>query len=230
MKIVCISDTHLRHDFEIPPGDLLIHAGDLTLSGTSNEIRRVGQWLQELPHPYKIVIAGNHDFLFEKDGMQAEGLLGSSPRGLVYLDDSGIVVEGLKIWGSPWTPRFYNWAFQLDPPNRPLLLNRIGMPGRDAKEHWKKIPPDLDILVTHGPPLGILDQVGEVVGGKEQPFEHVGDPDLALAVKKKKPRHHIFGHIHSGNGEEILGPTHFVNAAICDEAYRPTQKPIVFEV
>lgn len=228
-RIVCISDTHLAHDFKIPDGDILIHAGDLTVNGTYIQTANVGNWLRSLPHKHKVIIAGNHDFLFEKKPEDARVALGPD---IIYLQDSEVTVEGLRIWGSPWTPRFYDWAFQLDhrkrPDNeRPFLLGK----GRNAEQHWEAIPEGLDVLVTHGPPLGILDGVPRASG-----LDHVGDPELlkTLGRLKAPPKLHVFGHIHAGHGTWQDGleetPTLFVNAAICDECYLPTQEPHVIDL
>lgn len=210
MKVVCISDTHLDHDFVIPSGDLLIHAGDLTSMGTFMEIKNAGEWLASQPHPHKIVIAGNHDFLFEKDQNLARLALGS---GVTYLQDEGIgiTISGItySIWGSPWTPRFYDWAFQLGSQ-------------KPADKHWGKIPRDLDILVTHGPPFGILD--------KTPRGDHVGDKDLLYRVRQVKPTLHVFGHIHGSHGIVESSAGISVNAATCDEYYNSSQEPIVVEL
>src|SRR2546430_16820633 len=110
MRIVCISDTHSRHDrIEVPPGDILIHAGDATMTGRMEELARFNHWLGRLPHHYKIFIAGNHDWLFEKEPTLAESLITNA----MYLRDSAARIEGLKFYGSPWQPRFMHWAFNL---------------------------------------------------------------------------------------------------------------------
>src|ERR1700678_3171226 len=101
MRIVCFSDTHLKHSFEVPEGDLLLHTGDGTGHGELKEVRRWGEWLDTLPHRHRVVIAGNHDFAFQQTPEEARRLL---PPGVTYLEDSGTEVEGLKIWGSPWQP------------------------------------------------------------------------------------------------------------------------------
>ncbi|HSS43975.1 MAG TPA: metallophosphoesterase [Thermoanaerobaculia bacterium] len=137
-RIVCVSDTHNRQgQFEVPDGDVLIHAGDLTGRGTLPEITAVNDWFGRLPHTNRVVIAGNHDFLFERENALARSLLTNAS----YLEDSGIEVQGLKIWGSPWQPWFYDWAFNL--PRGPALA-----------EKWRRIPEKIDVLVTHGPPSG----------------------------------------------------------------------------
>lgn len=208
--VVCISDTHLRHRFEIPAGDILIHAGDLTMSGSLQEVARALSWLASLPHRWKVFVAGNHDFLFEKEPQTARRLAEEyETAGLRYLQDEETVIDGIRIYGSPWQPWFMDWAFNLPR-------------GAALKEKWDLIPDGLDILVTHGPPAGILDRVPS--------GERVGCGDLLPAVKRIRPRYHVFGHIHCEHGVMKQEETTFVNACICDEAYNPTLPPVVFEL
>ena len=143
MRIICISDTHGQHaSLRVPDGDILIHAGDfMTYGNAPREIIDFNAWLGRQSHRNKIVIAGNHDRLFESHSMPARALITNG----VYLEDSGIEVEGLKFWGSPVQPPFNNWAFNVQR-------------GAPIRRHWDKIPMWTDILVTHGPPFGILDQ------------------------------------------------------------------------
>lgn len=143
MRIVCLSDTHNHHDFiTVPDGDLLIHAGDLTGRGTMPEVLAVNKWLGTLPHRHKIIIAGNHDFGFEREPALFRSLITNA----IYLQHEAVEVAGLKIFGSPYTPWFHNWAFNVQSP-------------ADMARHWSRIPDDTDILITHGPPEGVLDDV-----------------------------------------------------------------------
>lgn len=206
MKIVCISDTHGAHrQIDIPDGDILIHAGDFSSEGQLEEIIQFNHWLGSLPHTHKIIIAGNHDLLFEAQPKLAQSLISNA----IYLEDSGVNIEGLKIWGSPITPFFCNWAF-----NRQR--------GEEIAQHWRLIPKDIDILITHGPPAGILDLnfQGEAVGCEV----------LGKVVNQIQPRVHLFGHIHEAYGEQKSASTHFVNASIMNLAYLPVHYPIVLEV
>ena len=149
--------------------------------------------------PYKVVVAGNHDFLFEQD-REARTLLTHA----TYLEDEERVVHGLRIYGSPWQPRFFNWAFNLD---RGEPLRRI----------WERIPQGIDILLTHGPPHGILDVT---VRGLR-----VGCEELAAALPRVRPRLHVFGHIHESYGQLVRDGTHFVNASTCNLQYQPIHAP-----
>src|SRR5271170_4213371 len=123
MRIVFISDTHGLHEqmlVPIPDGDILIHAGDATMMGRMNEIAAFGAWFRHLPHTHKVFVAGNHDWMFEKNPSLAADLLNQGILGLnntpkiTYLLDNEITIEGLRIYGSPWQPRFYDWAFNVD--------------------------------------------------------------------------------------------------------------------
>lgn len=207
-RIVLLSDTHGLHDemAPVPDGDILIHAGDLTRSGSLAEISNLTAFFASLPHKHKVVIAGNHDFCFEKDKVQAAKLL----PGTIYLQDKLTELMGLKIYGSPWQPRFGDWAFNLD----------RGTPLRSV---WSRIPDKTDILVTHGPPYSIHDLT-------ELEKQHVGCKDLLVAVQRVKPKLHVFGHIHCSYGQSVKDGTTYVNAAICDERYQPVNLPIVIDL
>ena len=207
-RIVTISDTHSRHSkiSPMPEGDILIHSGDATERGGIDEIAAFNEWLGALPYKHKIFVAGNHDWLFERSPQFAPTMMTNAH----YLLDSFIVVEGLKIYGAPWQPRFFDWAFNVDR-------------GEKIAKKWQLIPDDIDVLITHGPPYGILDEVAIR-------HEHVGCEELLPIVKRIKPRAHIFGHIHSGYGMIEQDGIKFVNASTCNEAYQPVNAPIVFDL
>jgi Calcineurin-like phosphoesterase len=155
MKLVALSDTHtLGRQISVPSGDVLIHCGDLTFRGTQDETENELEWLSSLPHAKKLFVAGNHDWFFDPDAPQRFHDWGLSrslsvPQmlerfpGLTYLCDSVVVIDGVKFYGSPWTPPFFDWAFNLRP--------------GQAEDVWNRIPVDTDVLVTHGPPFGTLD-------------------------------------------------------------------------
>lgn len=206
MKLVLISDTHDLHDeINIPDGDVLIHAGDMTSYGTVNQLVDVNNWLKSLPHKHKILIPGNHDFLFEKDFFLAQSIM---TEGIILLNSSTII-NNVKFYGSPQTPRFYDWAFNKDR-------------GVDIKKYWDAIPKDTDVLITHGPPYGI--------GDVTYRSGHIGCSDLLDAVRIIKPKVHVFGHIHAGYGEYDSLGTKFVNASICTENYHALNHPIVVDL
>lgn len=214
MRIVCISDTHnCNEQVNVPEGDLLIHSGDATITGTTEEIRNFNRWFAGLPHKNKIFVAGNHDWLFEQEPGSARRLLDPS---IIYLQDSTVMIDGFHIYGSPWQPRFFDWAFN---------LNR----GYELAEKWKLIPEDVDILITHGPPFRILDEVPRQWGNENTGCEELRKRVEQIAVHGRL-KLHIFGHIHCGYGTlEQQGVT-FVNASTCDEQYSPTQPPIVIDL
>lgn len=223
MRLVIISDTHGHHDKVIvPDGDVLIHCGDATRDAGQADLRRFLAWCEANPHKNKILIAGNHDWAFEKWPDLARQMVKDVAPSATYLEDSGVEIDGIKFWGSPFQPEFCGWAFNVDR-------------GPKLKVHWDKIPKDTDVLITHCPPYRRLDKTYSV--------EHVGCKDLLDAVKRIEPEVHCFGHIHYsyGNMKEVWrdagdheGPlevwTTFVNAAICGEDYKPTNKPWVVEI
>jgi len=213
-RIVCLSDTHNFHEqIAVPDGDILIHSGDATVNGTIPEVMEFNSWFSSIPHRHKVFVAGNHDWLFMMDNPLARRLMNPN---ITYLQDSSIVIEGIKIYGSPWQPRFFDWAFN---------LNR----GPEMAEKWKLIPEDIDILITHGPPNGILDLVP-----RKGWDENTGCEELRKRVeeiaKLGKLKLHIFGHIHCGYGTSEEFGVRFVNASNCDESYQPSQPPIVIDL
>lgn len=219
MKIVAISDTHQAYLTDLPPGDILIHAGDFSLlpkNVSSNrelmvsELTDLKNWFSSIRDRYKhvILVPGNHDWIFEVDYEFASSFL----EDVIVLNDRAIEIDGIKIWGSPINLEYRNWAF-----------NRAA--GEEILKHWNSIPKDTDILITHGPPLGVLDQAFP-----EENSPKLGDIDLLNTVDNLQLKAHIFGHIHGSHGTIERDGTLFVNASIMDESYKPTFKPITFEL
>jgi Icc-related predicted phosphoesterase len=204
MKIICISDTHNRHDTmpDIPDGDILVCAGDHTGNGSLFQLIQFNQFLGTLPHRHKVFIAGNHDWCFQRNREASEAALTNA----IYLEDRELIIEGIKLYGSPWQPEFYDWAFNL-------------LRGEQLKAKWDRIPVDTDILITHGPPMGILDAVRGM---------RVGCEMLLEAVERIKPQAHIFGHIHESYGLELKNGTTFINASICNGSYLPINPPLSY--
>lgn len=215
MKIAAFSDTHTHHrEIHVPEADIVIFAGDLMGSGyRHSEVKDFAKWFSLLPHRHKIIVAGNHDRLFQTD---LEWCLEQFDDTVTYLEDSSTVVDSFKIYGSPVQPAFNSWSF-----NVPR--------GTAIKAYWDKIPTDTDILVTHGPPYDILDQSNGECGN-----DHLGCEELAKKVEIVKPRLHLFGHIHGSYGKECqknsTGWTDFFNVAICDEGYRPVHPVTIIEI
>lgn len=203
LRVVAISDTHGRHRrLHLPPGDLLIHAGDMTPHGEQEHLIDFNAWLGEQPYTHKVVIAGNHDGCFEQDPAGSAALITNAH----YLFDSAIELAGLRIYGSPWTPVFLNLAFNLER-------------GAALRARWAQIPSGIDILITHGPPHGIGDQT--VLR------HHVGCEELRVAVERLAPRVHVFGHIHEAAGMVRHGPTIFLNACSFGLFGQSHQPPVV---
>jgi Icc-related predicted phosphoesterase len=196
MKLVIVSDTHL-HEIDPPDGDLLVHCGDLTMRGTAQELRAVNRTFGRIKGRYAhgiLYIAGNHDFLFQRDRALAETLVDNGR----YLADEGCTIGGVSFWGSPWTPTFFDWAFMAD--------------DDQLAPHWDLIPRAIDVLITHGPPLHVLDMTTR--------GEAAGSATLLRAVERVAPAVHCFGHIHEAYGELERNGTRFINASSCDVDYR----------
>jgi Icc-related predicted phosphoesterase len=223
MKITFISDTHTKHDelswdkTDLPGGDLLVHTGDIMNSGRNQmDIYNFCKWFDGLEqYHHKVFIAGNHDRLFETDPEVASEIY-NSYKNITYLQDDWAKVGDdsfmAKIYGSPWQPEFYSWAFNL-PRN-----------GEDLREKWFWIPNDTDILLTHGPAQGHLDTSGP-------PYNepNLGCELLAERIAVLKPKIHVCGHIHGGYGYKFDGHTHFFNASILNERYEYVNKPMTVD-
>jgi Icc-related predicted phosphoesterase len=207
MRVVMISDTHGRHRElgEIPAGDLLIHGGDFTNMGEMDVLRDANAWLGELPHKHKVVIAGNHDFCFERQPDEARAAMTNA----TYLFDESVEIDGLLLYGSPWHPWFYDWAFGIER-------------GAPLREKWDLIPAEVDILITHGPPH----QIGDLtVNG-----DYAGCEELTLAIERIQPRLHVSGHIHEGYGVVVRGQTTYANASSCRIVDEGMNRPVVVDL
>lgn len=210
MKIVCMSDIHGQYsnmDFDIPDGDVFVFTGDISHNSLEElNLAYFNKFLNTLPHKHKVIICGNHDFIFQKKN----GVDLLTAEGVHYLQDSEIVIDGVKFYGSPWQPWFYNWAFNLQR-------------GKALADVWKKIPNDVNILLTHGGPKGILDMTeqGDATGCEDLRVRLKDLPELKL---------HCFGHIHCAYGIEVIEGVTFVNASTCNEQYFPSNPPIVVEI
>jgi Icc-related predicted phosphoesterase len=216
-KITFISDTHTKHEKLngfLPGGDILIHAGDLTSRGYKTEIENFAKWYDALhQYDHKLFIAGNHDFGFQDYPEEMKGIL-TGYKNIEYLQDDLIMlgegeveyIDMVKIWGTPWQPEFFNWAFNLPR-------------GEALKEKWDLIPANTDILITHGPPFGKLDYV-------KYDNLNVGCEELMKKVEEIKPKICVFGHIHEGYGYVFDGNTHYINAAVLNGRYEYRNKPV----
>lgn len=235
MKIALFSDTHNKHkQVTLPECDIAIFAGDATSVGHKHEVESFLNWYgKQYQCKHKVFIAGNHDKSFDKrfftqfedhDLFKENEHLGK-PGWLVemldkariinkvhYLDNSSVIIEGIKIWGSPITPSFYRqyWAFNADR-------------NEEIRSYWDNIPSDANIVVTHGPVHGKLDYIPES-------SEYVGCVDLKARIEEISPMLHVSGHIHSGRGVFRTDKTFYVNASIMDNIYEKQGDPMVFNI
>ena len=219
MKIWFLSDTHCEHQgLEVPEADAVIHCGDESMHGNAwmnePEARRFFEWYSALEIPVKIFVPGNHSTAIE------QGLIRASEYPEVkFLIHEALEWNGFKIFGSPWTPMFFDWAY---------------MKARSELDMvWQSIPDDIDILITHGPPKGIMDVTADM--HTREPV-HVGSKSLLRHVEERiKPRIHAFGHIHdergiSNFGTITRGGTQFINCACCDLSCRLIHNGFVVEI
>jgi Icc-related predicted phosphoesterase len=220
VKIGMFSDTHSKHKQiftetdlnNIKDLDILLFAGDMTSRGSLLEVISFLDWLDNLETTAtKIIIAGNHDFYFEQHPARAKELL-SKYKSIHYLEESSITAHGLKIWGSPTNPIFFNWAFNDTDEVR--------------KEKWLKIPKDTDIVLTHVPPYGILDKVKNW-DIRYNPEPNVGCKELFFILKDIKPKLNCFGHIHEGRGIYVEDDITFINASSLNENYQVNKNNLI---
>ena len=213
MKMTFISDTHGKHEYLtskaynniLGSGDVLVHAGDCTNVGKVGEIKDFLNWFSNTDYTHKIFIAGNHDFGFELVHDIAPEY---KEKGVHYLFDSEVVIDGVKFYGSPWQPEFYDWAFNLPR-------------GEKLAEKWALIPNDTDILITHGPAYQMLDWTLN--------NQLVGCQDLFNRTMTVKPKIHVCGHIHCAYGQKYFNDVEFLNASVLNERYQHENKPIKLE-
>lgn len=226
MKIVAISDPHTMHKLvTIPECDVLICSGDISTRGYKQEIINFLNWFDAQPATHKIFIAGNHDFFFDsqwrahttvgaerhkhvnKTEEEINELLVEYPN-IIYLNDSGVTIDGVNFWGSPVQPWFHDWAFNRDE--------------EGIKPHWNLIPENTNILITHGPPRGYGDQTVRT-------YEKVGCKSLHKAIwNNPNIKVNIYGHIHEGYGVIQDGDKFFMNASVLNENYEMINDPIFF--
>ena len=202
MRIVAVADTHTFESQlgRLPDGDVFVHAGDLVRKGTLDELAGVAAWIRALPHRHKVVVAGNHDWCFARERAAACAMLGD---GVVYLEDEAATIAGVRFYGSPWQPEYNGWAFNLPR-------------GAALAEKWARIPAGVDVLVTHGPPYGVGDDLGSGLPDRQ------GCVDLRVAVLRARPKLHLFGHIHQDGGVWSDGVVSYANVTTWECARAPT--------
>lgn len=226
IKFVCISDTHARHrEVSLPEGDVLLFAGDIMTDGFDfREVKDFLDWVSSYNYEAIVIIAGNHDFLFERQRALMQDTLKDYPK-VTYLENSGVTIAGINIWGSPESKMFGNWAFNA----LPSRLKRV----------YDNIPEETDILLTHPPAHGILDTYR---GGRYS--VKCGEIEILMNIKKRlhNLKYHVFGHIHEEYGMETIMKSKksrkegkvvesyiAINCSLVDREYQLANRPIVFE-
>jgi len=233
LRCVCISDTHGQHEHvQLPPGDILLHAGDFTEAGEMYQIRSFCDWLHQQPFTHKVVVAGNHDVLldqayYDRVGYsrfhERRGLPKEDPGDAklllrtccTYLENNVVDIAGLRIFGSPFQPAFMDWAFGLER-------------GEALRKAWEVVPENVDIVLVHGPPVGF--------GDLTKQGDRVGCVDLLRELQQRvKPQFAVYGHIHEGYGTRTDGRIVFLNAASCgrgsrEGVYEIQNVPLIFDI
>ena len=231
IRILCISDTHEKHHkipkHQLPKCDIVICAGDFTQFGSSEGTQSFCEWFSSLDAEYRVVIAGNHEITFDdyknkpmmKSNIErllrktklplekSKQIMNEFKDKIIYLENESVELYGIKIFGSPMTHYWKEWAFFY--------------PDEKGDEIWSSIPADTDILVTHTCPLSDID----LMEGR-----HVGCPSLAKAVLRIQPSLHIYGHLHEGYGTAKIGNTKIANVSILDKKRNPVHKPMLFDI
>lgn len=197
MNILHISDTHNLHNQQqrLPEADLVVHSGDFTFAGTESEVLDFLQWFCALPYPYKILIAGNHDDCLY--GANIDGL----PEGCYYLNGNGVTIEGVRFYGIP--------MFMEDDING------------NYEKMLSSIPSDTDVLITHQPPFGLLDQSENI---------HFGSKVLKTQIEKLNLKAHLFGHIHHAYGCMKEDGVVYSNASLVGDSYMLEHQPRVISI
>jgi len=215
MRLAFLADTHTFHDkVKVEPCDILFFCGDWSFRGYEHETRAFAKWLNKQPAKHIVLTAGNHEKFFETQ-LPASRLwiTEECPRAHLLLHEA-LELEGLKIFGSAITPTFFNWGFMADR-------------GPEIARLWSQIPDDTQVLITHGPAMGILDQLDPIRNNYK--IEHAGCQDLFERLKNLKDlKIHAFGHLHYQNKTTLVqdGVT-FINAAAVDDDYKITPYPII---
>jgi predicted phosphodiesterase len=215
MRVVCLSDTHGLDIMRVPEGDMLVHAGDFCNRGTARDVLDFVTWARQQPFKYKVIIAGNHDLILEETigkqlvGGIRSGVIAEPQEDVIYLEDTMVEIEGKKIYGTPWSRPFYDWAFM----RQEEQLDQI----------FKSIPKGLDLLITHGPAYTHCDRVKYIPEGSTA---------LLRAIERTQPRFHVCGHIHCSYGASKMMDTQIYNVAHLNDDYdaMALNAPVVFEI
>lgn len=248
LKIVTISDTHgQKFSHLIPECDVLIHAGDVC-PNTDHSYWYQNQWLtgsfleelKKVNAKHIIFIMGNHDYAGDeyRKSHKEDWFRKQLPSNVHYLRDSGVTIDGISFWGTPWVVNLPRWAFSKQSPNDDAInFPKYKSYGKDQsdelREIYSSIPENLDFLISHGPAYGFCDQILEF-GLKD----HIGCKPLTEAILQKKPKYVISGHIHSANhnGEKIIHnlevgtKTELFCTSVLDESYKIKYSPKIIEI
>lgn len=232
MKTTFIADTHNKHQqLDLPGGDLLVVAGDFCSQGEFIEVHDFASWLDQQPYDHKVVIAGNHEVCMGRGASNRYRAIEAITDTAVYLEDSQTTVEGLVLHGVPWTNRFGSWAFMKDED--------------ELSVHWNDIPSDTDILITHGPPRGVLDECPDrtprhdhrgwqgpmkPVAPSADRTKNVGSTGLLERLREVQPDYHVFGHIHESYGRATVGSTTCLNASVVNGQYEIQNDPVTVNI
>ena len=210
MRIIHISDTHTKHEeLILPEGDMIIHSGDFSGSLASGYC--FFEWFEGLDYKYKILVAGNHDSILAMHNNVKEKQMELAKRGIIYLEDSSIEIEGIKFHGSPWTLNYGNYNFMCSE--------------QQIAFYWEKIPNDTNILITHSPAFGILDVAPDKTG-----LKNLGSSSLRYKAESLKDlKYHLIGHIHEGYGIDKGDDYTTINSSIFILKGK-LRKPHVFDV
>jgi len=214
MRLVVFSDTHTHHrKLVLPDGDVLIGCGDYSYQGEREVLLDFINWMEDQKHPHKIVVMGNHDRTADPKHIAYtpnlyEGLM--KDKKIHYLFNSGVQIDGINFWGSPYIPNLPMWAFH-----------------DGGKNKFEDVPPDVNVMITHGPPHRIRDYSMNFWGEKS----HYGSVHLLNCVKNlKQLKAHCFGHCHLPSGCEEIDGVKYINASICNEKYEPVRSVCVVEI
>jgi len=210
MNLVIFSDTHGTYP-EIPNADVAVFAGDCSSRGSEEVCKQFIRWFGQQEPMHKIMIGGNHDFWFQTTPY---GYIKdyAAVHGVIYLENTGTIIENTHFWGSPLSLEYGNWANTY--------------PKEKGKEYWDMIPRHANVIITHGPPYGVMDECAHPRKG-ENP--HVGCKDLLSKVLEVKPKLHIFGHIHESYGKRTLDGIDFINASHMNLRYEPVNPIIKYD-
>ena len=219
MKLCIISDNHSNYDFKVPEADVLIHCGDFSYQGKPDEMVNFRNWLENQPHTHKLFVWGNHEKIESQELYWKEYL--EEVSGVKCLHNTELTIDGIKFFGSSYTPIFGNWAF---------------MQKHDQRKRYWENAPECDVLVTHGPPFGLLDTVDGIKSSPDL-LENLGCIHLRNYIERIKPKLACWGHIHDSYGQITLKTwepneqnTLCVNASLLDEQYKMKNEPVIITI